>query len=158
MRIVPLLSGFFLLVSCDLFTSKEMKTQSLLDHEIANIDFNDVDQFPLFENCDEADSKAENKSCFEETLLPHFSNSLAGFEFVLKEAIVDTLYLDFLVDKNGVISILDTENNAILKNQIPDFDSLILKSLSSLPRVIPALKRGVPVKAKFRIPIILNTK
>tara|TARA_R110002050_G_scaffold196426_2_gene331398 strand:+ start:108875 stop:109351 length:477 start_codon:yes stop_codon:yes gene_type:complete len=158
MRIVLVLCGFFLFVSCDFFTSKEVKTQELVEHEMQNINFNDVDQFPLFENCDETNSKEENKACFEETLLRHFLIYLEGFEFVLKEAVVDTLYVDFLIDKKGKMSVLDIEHNAIVDEQIPEFDAVITRSLTSLPHVTPALKRGIPVKTKFRIPIVLNTK
>tara|TARA_R110000796_G_scaffold37722_4_gene95378 strand:+ start:288306 stop:288782 length:477 start_codon:yes stop_codon:yes gene_type:complete len=158
MRIVILLCGFLLFVSCDIFTSKEVKTRELVEREMQNINFNDVDQFPLFENCDETNAKEENKQCFEETLLHHFSTTLEGFEFVLKEALVDTLYVDFSVDKKGEISVLDIEHNAIVDEQIPEFDAIITRCLETLPQVTPALKRGIPVKAKFRIPIILNTK
>lgn len=158
MRIAIFLCGFLLFGSCDIFTSKEVKTQELVDREMQNINFNDVDQFPLFENCDETHTKEENRQCFEKTLLHHFSTTLEGFEFVLKEAMVDTLYVDFLVDKKGKISVLDIEHNAIVEEQIPEFDAIITRGLQTLPKVSPALKRGIPVTTKFRIPIIVNTK
>lgn len=158
MRIVLLLCGFLLFVSCDVFISKEVKTQQLVEREMQNINFNDVDQFPLFENCDETHTKEENKGCFEATLLAHFTTTLDGFEFVLKEALVDTLYVDFLVDKKGEIAVLDIEHNAIVTEQIPEFDAIITRCLETLPKVTPALKRGIPVRTKFRIPIIVNTK
>ncbi len=158
MRIVLILCGFFLVVSCDFFTSKEVKTQQLITYEMQQINFNEVDQFPLFENCDETDSKENNKDCFEETLLRNLYTSLDGFEFVLKEEIVDTLYVDFLIDKIGDVSVLEISHNAIIEEQIPEFDAVITRCLLSLPQASPALKRGIPVKAKFRIPIVLNSK
>ncbi|WP_158975489.1 hypothetical protein [Cellulophaga sp. L1A9] len=158
MRIVLILCIFFLVVSCDLFTSKEEKTQQLVTRELQEINFNEVDQFPLFENCDETDSKEENIECFKETLLRHFSTSLEGFEFVLKEEVLDTLYVDFLMDKMGTVSVLDIEHNAIVEEQIPEFDAVITRCLLTLPQASPALKRGIPIRAKFRIPIVLNTK
>ena len=158
MRIVLILCIFFLVVSCDLFITKEEKTQQLVTRELQEINFNEVDQFPLFENCDETDSKEENIECFQETLLRHFSTSLEGFEFVLKEEVLDTLYVDFLMDKMGAVSVLDIEHNAIVEEQIPEFDAVIIRCLLTLPQASPALKRGIPIRAKFRIPIVLNTK
>ncbi len=158
MRIVLILCGFFLVVSCDVFTSKEERTQKLIAQEMQQINFNEVDQFPLFENCDETNSKEENKDCFEETLLRNLYTSLDGFEFVLKEEVVDTLYVDFLIDKVGEVVVLDISHNAIIEEQIPEFDAVITRCLLSLPQASPALKRGIPVKAKFRIPIVLNSK
>ncbi len=146
-----------LLVSCDWLASREAKTQKLVEKELQSIDWNDVDQYPLFDDCDETDSKIAQRECFEKTLLLHFSMTLQGFEFVLDQDMEDSIYVDFLVDKEGAMTVLDIEENSAIREQIPEFDGIITQSLNSLPRVEPALKRGIPVTAKFRIPLVLNT-
>jgi len=51
-------------------TSREVKTQALVEKEMKNIDFNDVDQFSPFENCDENQKQKKLiKQCFVDTLL-----------------------------------------------------------------------------------------
>lgn len=153
--------GFFfvlLLVSCDLFESKETKTQKLVNKEMSTIDWNDVDQYPLFTNCEEFVSKPVQLQCFQDTLLAHFSATLKEFEFQLKSDVIDTLYLDFLIDNNGKISVLDIEKNEEVLRQIPEFNGVVIQSLKTLPPLAPAIKRGIPVTAKFRIPIIINTQ
>lgn len=130
----------------------------LVEEELQSIDWNDVDQYPLFDDCDETVSKTAQRECFENTLLLHFSMTLQDFEFALDEEVDDTIYVDFLVDREGGMSVLDIQENNMIKEQIPEFDAIITQSLKSLPRVEPALKRGIPVNAKFRIPIVLNTK
>jgi hypothetical protein len=82
---------------------------------------------------------------------------LEGFEFLMADDVEDTLYMDFLVDLEGTITVLDIEQNREVADQIPEFNGVITQSLKSLPPVAPALKRGIPVNAKFRIPLILNT-
>ncbi|PCJ98048.1 MAG: hypothetical protein COA50_03735 [Flavobacteriaceae bacterium] len=157
MRKLWVIGCFLLLVSCDWFASKETRTQKLVDQDMSTIDWNDVDQYPLFDTCDETVSKPEQRQCFQDTLLAHFSATLSEFEFVLESNIIDTLYLDFLIDNNGKISVVDMEQNEEIVRQIPEFDGVIIQSLKTLPHLEPAIKRGIPVTAKFRIPIIINT-
>lgn len=157
MRKLWILGILCLFSSCDWFASKEVKTQKLVNEEMQNIDWNDVDQYPLFYDCDETASKEGQKECFETTLLTHFSMALQDFEFVLSEDFKDAIYVDFLIDKDGSISVLKIEKNDAIDAQMPEFNGILARSLKSLPRVEPALKRGIPVGAKFRIPIVLNT-
>jgi len=157
MRKLLILFCLSLLSSCDLFTSTEVKTQKLVEKELQAINWNDVDQYPLFDDCDETASKSSQKECFENTLLLHFSMTLQEFEFILDKDVEEAVYVDFLVDKVGKISVLNIDKNSIIQEQIPEFDGIISRSLKSLPPVGPALKRGIPVNAKFRIPIVLNS-
>ncbi len=147
-----------MLASCAWFESREAKTQKLVDAELRGIDWNDVDQYPLFADCDETATKPAQKQCFEASLLLHFSMTLQDFEFVLNNEVADTIYMDFLVDRAGAITVLDIERHSAIADQIPEFNGVVTQSLKSLPRLAPALKRGIPVNAKFRIPLVLNTQ
>ena len=150
--------GFLsLFTSCELFTSKETKTQLLVEQEMKQINWNDLDQYPLFSDCDETSAKMEQKKCFEDNILLHLSMALQDSEFVLDNEVDDTLYVDFLMDKEGAVWVLNIDKDEAIDQQMPNFDKVIKHSLRSLPKMEPALKRGVPVNAKFRIPIILNT-
>ncbi len=151
------LCGLCLFTSCDWFSSREEKVQKLVDEELKSIDWNDVDQYPLFADCDETASKLDQKTCFESNILLHFSMTLQDFEFVLNEAVSDTIYVDFLTDHEGIITVLEVEKNEVLMAQVPEFEAIVTQSLKTLPKVAPALKRGIPVNAKFRIPIVLNS-
>jgi len=157
MRKLGILCFFCLFTSCKWFDSRETRTRKLVQAELKSIDWNDVDQYPLFSDCDESNSKEAQKNCFEQTLLLHFSSTLHDFEFVLDQEVDDVIYVDFLVDREGAISVLDIERNDAVQDQIPEFNGVITQSLKSLPRLAPALKRGIPVNAKFRIPLVLNT-
>lgn len=157
MRKWVILSLCWLLASCAWFESREARTRKLVETQLHGIDWNEVDQYPLFKDCDETVVKQEQRACFEQTLLHHFSQTLEGFEFLMADDVEDTLYMDFLVDLEGTITVLDIEQNREVADQIPEFNGVITQSLKSLPPVAPALKRGIPVNAKFRIPLILNT-
>ncbi len=65
----PLLLVFFiLLTSCDYFQSKKVSTEQLLEEEMQAINWNDVDEYPSFSDCDEAITNLEKKACFENHL------------------------------------------------------------------------------------------
>ena len=157
MRFLLALFFVMLLASCDWLAPKEEKTRRLVQQELSSINWNDVDQYPMFKTCGESISKDEQRICFEEELLDHFSRTLSDFEFILKEDVGDTIYVDFLVERDGSITVLDIEDQMVVQDQIPEFNAIITQSLKSLPEIQPALKRGIPVSAKFRIPLELNT-
>ncbi len=153
--VVLVLCGF---TSCSLFESQDKKTQKLVEQELLQIDWSDVDDYPLFSDCDETVSKTLQKSCFEEKLLLHLSTDLQEFQLTSPTEIKDVVFLDFRIENDGGITIVTIENKEIFGSQMEKFEDKVAKSLQRLPRIEPALKRGIPVSAKFRIPIFLNSK
>jgi hypothetical protein len=154
--ITGLLLGL-LLVSCEWFPSREARTRQLVEEEIRSINWNEVDQFPLFEACDETAPRAEQRECFQNTLVMHLSMALQDFEFRTEGPLSDTLYVDFMVDNQGGVSVLSMEENEALSRENPEFERIVSGSLRSLPRLQPALKRGIPVATRFRIPLVIST-
>lgn len=157
MQRLTLLVFLCLTSSCDLFVSKDEKTQELVNKELLAIDWNDVDAYPIFEDCDETLTKTEQRECFENGLLKHFSEALKEFEFVLEPDVDPKVIVDFLVDKEGRIAIIEIRKDPAINKQMPEFDGIISQSLKRIPPLAPAIKNRIPVKAKFRIPIILNS-
>ncbi len=145
------------LVSCEWFPSRQERTQKLVDAEMQTIDWNQLDQFPLFGACDETASRLGQQECFQNTLTLHLSMALQDFKFRSETALHDTLHIDFLVDNKGGISVLSIGENQALAAENPEFENIVARSLRSLPRLEPALKRGIPVAAQFRIPLVLKT-
>ncbi|WP_299532600.1 hypothetical protein [Ulvibacterium sp.] len=158
MRHFWMLLVFCSLASCNLWVSRDKKTQEMVKQEMQTIDWNDVDNYPFFENCDETATKMRQKECFEQELLSRFSATLTQFEFILDSEIDPTITVDFLVDRNGEITILEIIKDDTIDKQMPEFEGIIRQSLKNMPPLAPALKRGIPVSAKFRLPIVLNSK
>lgn len=158
MRFLGVLCCLFLLQSCDWIASTESKTQKIVEDELRGIDWNDVDQYPLFEGCDETADKLEQRLCFENTLLQNLAMTLQDFHFVIDSEIETTIYVDFLVDNQGAITVVEIDKNPVLEDQLPQFNGIITKGLKSMSNPAPALKRGVPVKTRFRLPLQIITK
>ncbi|KQC30150.1 hypothetical protein [Flagellimonas eckloniae] len=151
-----LISCLALFASCELFMSKEDKTQRIVNEELLAIDWNDVDQYPLFDNCDETAAKQAQRDCFQSEILNHFSQALDSLQFQVDTDLNDTLYVDFLVDEHGFITVLNIEENPNILNEIEEFNAEVTSRLRDLT-VAPALKRGTPVSLRFRLPIVVNT-
>ena len=147
-----------LLVSCEFFMSKEERTQRMVNQELLAIDWDDVDQYPLFENCDESSSKLMQKSCFQENMLHYLGAAFNDINYQVEEELQDTVNIDLLIDEHGFITLLNIEQPATILEQLPNFQEDVGDRLNDLTTVAPALKRGVPVSVRVRLPLILKTK
>ncbi len=146
------------LSSCDFFASKDKKTFDLVNKELKDIDWSEVDNYPLFDNCDETVSKALQRYCFEQEMLSHCRKALQEFEFNLGPSANPEVLVDFVVDLDGRISVVQIQKDEAIDDQMPKFEKRITQAIQNIPPLGPALKRGIPVKSKFRIPILLSTK
>ena len=129
----------------------------MVNQELMAIDWNDVDQYPLFEACDEMAQKTEQRNCFEREMLERFMEAFSDTVYEVDQEIKDTLFVDFEVDEDGFVNIIEIEQNAAIEEVVPGFRDEVRSRFKDLT-VLPAHKRGINVKIKFRLPIILDTE
>ncbi len=153
--------GFFMcmmiafIASCDLFKGKEKATNEAVEQELAEIDWNTVDELPSFPQCKELTGQ-DAKNCFENVVTQHMMTHLKAQEFEVTKAVNDTIFVNMIVASDGEVQINRIEQSNLLKQQLPNLESIIKTSISKLPKALPAHKRGIPVNAKFVLPIYLN--
>ncbi len=157
MRKLIWISFLWLFVACDFFASKEETTQKLVEEELLQINWDDVDQYPLFDACREDLPKAEQRACFEHTMMTQLGKALEDMEFEVDNDVNDTVMVDFLIDEDGFIFVQNVEEKETVLSEIQNFNSEITRRLNDLTTVAPALKRGSPVSIRFRLPLVLNT-
>jgi len=157
MRYVMLLGSMVLMTSCTLLPSREDLTSKLVNDTLMAINWNDVDQFPVFGDCEETLPKMALRNCFEESMVTYLSNMLDGLTWEVEQPLNDSAYVDFLVDEDGFITMTEVSSSENIIAHIPNFNSTLRERLKNLNSAAPALKRNIPVKLKFRLPIILNT-
>ena len=156
MRRLGILCLLFLCGACELFTSKEQTRQQLVQQEIQSINWNDVDQYPLFKNCDETSEKEAQKLCFQTTLTDYLYNALSQNQIVVSTNLQDTITVTLVVRNDGSVALEEIEQTQVVAKHIPNIDKLITKALQNLPQIYPALKRGVQVSTKVKLPIVLQ--
>ncbi|MEM0933724.1 MAG: hypothetical protein AAGJ12_14740 [Bacteroidota bacterium] len=158
MRQLVWISILGLFSACEFFISKEETTQKMVEKELLQINWDDVDQYPLFDACREDLSKPEQRACFEDTMITQLGKALEGLEFEVDNDLNDTVLIDFLIDEDGFITIQNVEEKASVLNEIENFNSEVTRRLNDFTTVAPAIKRGIPVSVRFRLPIVLNTQ
>ena len=150
----------FLFVSCefDFQFDKKITVNEFITEELKSFNWNDVDQYPVFENCLEINSVKNKNNCFVETITSSFRENLKTNNLVLNRTLIDTVRMVLKVNKSGKISI----ENITISDQNIKYTEVITKSfentVSSLPKLYPAIKRGQEVDVIFNIPIIISTE
>ena len=93
-----------------------------------------------------------------ETITGSFRENLKTNNLVLNRTLIDTVRMFLKVNKIGKISI----ENMTISEQNNMYREVITKSfentVSSLPKLYPAIKRGQAVDVRFNIPIIISTE
>ena len=150
----------FLFVSCefDFQFDKKITVDEFLTEELKSFNWNDVDEYPVFENCLEINNVKNKNNCFVETITSSFRENLKTNSLVLNRTLIDTARMFLKVNKIGKISI----ENMTISEQNNKYREAITKSfentVSSLPKLYPAIKRGQAVDVRFNIPIIISTE
>ena len=156
-RLVALIFVLVLNISSDLRSGrrnallKEMATDTI-------INYNAVDVYPLFLDCNNCDTSEKQNLCFEMELARRLQRAFS--EGIVKASGLesDTLVVDILVDDKGRISIAEIHKPQKLSEPTPELDSLLFRSVASLPDVVqPALKRGIPVNSMYKLPVVIST-
>jgi hypothetical protein len=145
-----------MLCSCEYFNVKKTSSEAILKEELQTFDWNEVDAYPSFSECDSVGSKAKQKTCFESVLTWHIWEFLEHERIVVSQDVRDTIVLSFQVSEIGELKLNKTKIDSLTLREIPEIESLLNRSLDNLPQIFPATKRGQQVKTKFELSIIIG--
>lgn len=119
------------------------------------VDFNTIDAFPLFPDCDKIPSREKQQICFQLEMAQHIYAALNEYSLMTSEVINDTVFVKLIVDSNGKTSLSSIKISEKTNELLPEFDSIVRVTLQNVPRLQPAIKRNMPVSTEFTLPIIL---
>jgi hypothetical protein len=142
-------------ISCDKFSFSKNKDLQALD---TIVDFTSVDFSPSFKICDAIIDKEEIATCFRNTIHQKIGAELQKQYLTVKDSINEVIYVDLLISSKGEIIFDETSTSENIKLQLPQLDSLLKLSVTNLPVIHPAIKRGIPVTTKYRLPIRILLK
>ena len=141
--------------SCQYLDKKVPNKQELLKKELQSINWNQVDEYPSFAQCDSmADPKA-NQTCFFDYLTQLIQARLGADTLSLMYPDLDTIQLKVTVMPNATFTFEPQVTDTIAYNKTL-IDSVFKARLVGFPKVNPAIKRGLPVKTQFVLPVVLH--
>ena len=150
---------FILLVcgtSCDYFHKPVPSKEVLLEKELKLIDWNQVDQYPSIAECENIEDKTQRQQCFFEYLTSVIQQKLSQDTLPFTAIEIDTIIVKVTVFPDATIDFEPQfPQDSVAYNKIK-IDSLLTEKLKNFPRINPALKRGIPVKTQFILPVILK--
>jgi hypothetical protein len=155
LRVSFFLLLFILITSCDKFSFSTSKNIQLLD---TIVNFSSVDTSPSFKECDSIIDKQKKSDCFRTTIHQKIGAALKKYQFIIKNSISETVHVDLLINSKGKIILETIESSQNMKIQLPKLDSILRLSIARVPNMYPAIKRGIPVTTKYRLPILIQLK
>ncbi len=127
-----------------------------MQKEIQTINWNEVDEFPTISECEKIDDEALRKQCFFEYLTQIIQEKLSADTLAILYPELDTIEVKVTVFPNATMQFEPQFPKDSVAYDTVKIDSLLKVRLIDLPKVNPALKRGIPVKTQFTLPVILK--
>ena len=155
LRIFSLFLLFLLITSCDNFSFSKNKNLQAVD---TIVDYTSVDFSPSFKVCDSLIDKHQKSNCFRTTIHQKIGAELQKHQFVIRDSISEIVYVDLLINSKGKIVIEAMASSEEIRIQLPELDSVLRISVDKIPNVYAAIKRGIPVTTKYRLPIKIQLK
>ncbi|MBP4142952.1 hypothetical protein J3S90_14185 [Flavobacterium sp. P4023] len=149
---------FILFTSCNFFEKQVPSEKELLQKELKAINWNEVDEYPSLEDCDKIENKVQRQHCFFEILTKLIQEKLNTDTLLILDPKLDTIEVKVTVYANSALQFEPQfPKDSVAYNRIK-IDSILNERLVDFPKINPAIKRGIPVKTQFILPVILKVE
>ena len=144
--------------SCQYFGGEVPSKKELLDKELNAINWNEVDEFPSFSECDKIKDERMQKQCFFEFLTQTIQEKLTSDTLANLYPELDTIEVKVTVFPNSTMKFEPQFPKDSTAYDTIKIDSILKSRLVNFPKVNPATKRGLPVKTQFILPVIIKSE
>lgn len=130
----------------------------MLQKELKSINWKEVDEYPSVVDCEKIEDKKQRKQCFFEVLTQLIQEKLSIDTLSVLYPELDTIEVKVTIFPNATIQFdpqFPKDSVAYDKTKI---DSILKIRLVDFPKINPAIKRGIPVKTQFILPVILKVE
>jgi len=132
--------------------------KELLQKELKAINWKEVDEYPSFVDCDKVEDKTERQHCFFQYLTELIQDKLSIDTLSVLYPELDTIEVKVTIFPNAKMKFEPQFPKDSVAYDTIKIDSILTARLIDFPKVNPAIKRGIPVKTQFILPVILKVE
>lgn len=146
------------LQSCNYLDKQIPSEKELLNKQLKEINWNQVDEYPSVMECEKLTDESQRKQCFFEFLTSTIQQKLNADTLSVLYPELDTIEVKVTIFPNATM-LFEPQfpQDSVAYNKVK-IDSILHTRLVDFPKVNPALKRGIPVKTQFILPVILKVE
>ncbi|WP_284652744.1 hypothetical protein [Flavobacterium terrisoli] len=150
------LVAVLLCFSCQYLEKKVPSEKELLDKQMKEINWTEVDEYPSVDDCEKLTDAAQRKQCFFDFLTATIQEKLAIDTLATMFPKLDTIEVRVTVLPDATLEFNPEFPKDSVAYDTIKIDSILRARLVDFPKVNPALKRGIPVKTQFVLPVIIK--
>lgn len=154
-KLLPLIA-VLLLQSCQYFEKSVPSEKDLLEKQMKEIDWKEVDEYPSVTDCEKLTDKELQKQCFFDFLTATIQEKLAVDTLSSLFPKLDTIEVKVTVFPNSMLEFEPQFPQDSVAYDTIKIDSILKARLLDFPQINPAIKRGIPVKTQFVLPVIIK--
>lgn len=161
---IIILKQFFLFLvvlsfnSCQYIDKQVPSEKELLQKELKSINWKEVDEYPSVANCEKIADKKQRQQCFFDVMAQLIQQKLDIDTLSILYPELDTIQVKVTVFPNSTMKFEPQFPKDSVVYDTIKIDSILHARLVDFPKINPALKRGLPVKTQFILPVILKEK
>jgi hypothetical protein len=157
---VPLAILLLLLIttSCQFFETEKITTEDFYEEELKTINWNEVDQYPVFTSCEQISEKVKQKDCFSQVLISSLSQAAWNSAIGTNQDIHDTIWLRIDISETAELKVKEIQIDSAIMRVYPLMRQALIDRIDSVKLIAPAYKRGIPVRTEFSLPIVIKTE
>jgi len=144
--------------SCQYFEKQVPSEKELLQKELKAINWKEVDEYPSVVDCEKIEDKNQRKQCFFEVLTQLIQEKLNIDTLSVLYPELDTIEVKVTVFPNATMQFEPQFPKDSVAYDTIKIDSILKARLVDFPKINPAIKRGIPVKTQFILPVILKVE
>jgi hypothetical protein len=158
LKYLSILLIFLFLNSCQYFEKKVPSEKELLQKELKSINWKEVDEYPSVADCEKVADKKLRQQCFFQFMTSVIQQKLDIDTLSILYPELDTISVKVTVFPNAALKFEPQFPKDSVAYNTTKIDSVLRARLVDFPKVNPAIKRGVPVKTQFILPVIIKSK